>query len=331
MDSSIPQQSNSPEFEFWNLGRNNPSQQNLISADELFVDGVILPLHKIIPKIPPDYTEPEQQQQQQKSDPERDEPGPQITKSTVTDSTSSASKRWKDIFKKSDKKEINNINNINNKEKKKEKKSSAVSSSSSSASELNINIWPFRRSRSAGNNVTRPRLANPTRNVSSAPCSRSNSSGESKLLSRRQWPSSPGRGGVHLGRSSPVWQAKRVGTSSGSGLIRSTTNFSEPQIRINSKTSKKREVTATNRRSKTVNSGGGDKTKGLNLNVPMCIGYRHHLSCSSSDENIGAIGGIAGNSRVSGWSTVSGGGGIGGHGNVGSLFTLRNLFTKKVY
>ncbi|KAF2309075.1 hypothetical protein GH714_000338 [Hevea brasiliensis] len=47
-----------------------------------------------------------------------------------------------------------------------------------------------------------------SRKVSSAPCSRSNSGGESKS---RKWPSSPGRGGVHVGRSSPVWQVRRGG------------------------------------------------------------------------------------------------------------------------
>lgn len=67
---------------------------------------------------------------------------------------------------------------------------------------------------------------------------------------------------------------------------------------------------------------GGAKTRALNLNVPMCIGYRQHLSCRSG-------------------VSAEGGGGSGGHGGGGSspddggrggnLFNLRNFFTKKVY
>ncbi|PIN06314.1 hypothetical protein CDL12_21141 [Handroanthus impetiginosus] len=132
-------------------------------------------------------------------------------------STLTSSKRWRDIFKKNDKKSSqiclddrsSKEKDYGVKEKKREKKNGGVGVSNGvSAAELNINIWPFSRSRSAGNGGPRPRSSAAARKVSSAPCSRSNSAGESKS---RKWPSSPGRAGVHLGRSSPVWQARRNG------------------------------------------------------------------------------------------------------------------------
>lgn len=49
-----------------------------------------------------------------------------------------------------------------------------------------------------------------TREVSSAPCSHSNSGGEFKS---KKWPSSPSKGDVHLGRSNLVWQVRCGGTS----------------------------------------------------------------------------------------------------------------------
>lgn len=230
---------------------------------------------------------------------------------------STASKRWKDIFKKGDKK----THEDKEKEKKKERKSQ---SGASTSAELNINIWPFSRSRSAGNNVSRPKMvagAQGSRKVSSAPCSRSNSAGESKS---RKWPSSPGRPGVHLGRSSPVWQVRR-GASGG--------KTSEPVVRNAEKGIKKEGMDS--RRSKVAvgGGGGGAKARVLNLNVPMCIGYRHHLSCRS-DENsaIGAVGGDAGSGgKVGGGGAQSSSGGASNVGGGGNLFNLRGFFTKKVY
>ncbi|KAK7262124.1 hypothetical protein RJT34_29684 [Clitoria ternatea] len=133
----------SPEFEFWMLRNPSFPQPNILSADELFHDGVLLPLHLLNKPHPTQIPNPE--------------PSPPIT-----------SKRWKDIFRKSEKE----------KGKKKERKTG-----NGASAELNINIWPFSRSRSAGNTA-----------------------GDSKS---RKWPNSPGRGGVHLGRSSPVWQIRR--------------------------------------------------------------------------------------------------------------------------
>ncbi|TKY72200.1 hypothetical protein E2542_SST00939 [Spatholobus suberectus] len=293
---------NSPEFEFWMLRNPSFPQPNLLSADELFVDGVLLPLHLLPAANKPNQT-PNVEPPIHEPDPEpgpapEPEPSPAITESA---STLSASKRWKDIFRKSDKK--NAENNTEEKEKEKGKKKERKSGGGASSAELNINIWPFSRSRSAGNAGTRPKLfagAPATRKVNSAPCSRSNSAGESKS---RKWPSSPGRAGVHVGRSSPVWQVRRA------------KNSDPPQK-------------PKTRRSKV--AGGGGSARVLNLNVPMCIGYRHHLSCRS-DEN-SAVGGssaaaasdVRGNNNN---NTQNSGGNDGGSG--GNIFNLRNLFAKK--
>ncbi|XP_003594150.3 putative uncharacterized protein DDB_G0290521 [Medicago truncatula] len=322
---------NSPEFEFWMLRNPSFPQPNLHTADQLFVNGVILPLH-LLPTTsktdPPPQTptsNPSSHNPVSEPDPEPDsshpESSPVITESSSSASTFSGSKRWKDIFRKGEKnntedkeKEKEKEKEKKNKDKKKERKNG---NGANSAAELNINIWPFSRSRSAGNTTTRPKFftgAPVTRKVNSAPCSRSNSAGESKS---RKWPSSPGRAGVHVGRNSPVWQVRRGGGKN-----------SDQQTQQGSNTDKELKKEATvSRRSKVV-SGGGGKAKVLSLNVPMCIGYRHHLSCRS-DENsaIGVSGGVA----------VNRGGGDGGggechhhdEGSGGNLFNLRNLFTKK--
>ncbi|XP_047156671.1 proteoglycan 4-like [Vigna umbellata] len=293
---------NSPEFEFWMLRNPSFPQPHLLSADELFVDGVLLPLHLLPNKPHPSpkastFTPPIHEPDPEPGSPPDPEPSPSILTEPTT--SSSASKRWRDIFRKTDKK-----NTENTEDKEKGKKRERKSGTSASSAELNINIWPFSRSRSAGNAGTRPKLfagAPLTRKVNSAPCSRSNSAGESKS---RKWPSSPGRAGVHVGRSSPVWQVRR--------------KTSDPP---------------KSRRSKV--TGGGGTARVLNLNVPMCIGYRHHLSCRS-DEN-SAVGVSGGGILTSGNSSTTtnnnnthnsnSGGNDGGSG--GNIFNLRNLFTKK--
>ncbi|KAF4372598.1 hypothetical protein F8388_027271 [Cannabis sativa] len=363
--------SNSPDFEFWMVRNPSFPEPNLLSADELIVDGFLLPLHLLSHqhKDTPSESEPHLPQPEPapppppKPEPESGPgPGPKIS-SAESAVPLSASKRWRDIFKKSTKSEsedsninTNNNNNSNkdkdskdcNKEKKKERK---TGTGTSSAAELNINIWPFSRSRSAGNAYTRPKTmfgAPGSRKVNSAPCSRSNSAGESKS---RKWPSSPSRAGVHLGRSSPVWQVRRGGGAGagtpGGGIGRTV----EPLVRNGEKGAKK-EVSEI-RRSKGVaassdaGAGGATKAKVLNINVPMCIGYRNHLSCRSNENSAlmsvgtsdGAVtgsegGGINGRNRSSG-QVGGGGGGRGGGvssvGNGGNLFNLRSLFTKKVY
>ncbi|XWS12888.1 hypothetical protein CRYUN_Cryun37aG0128800 [Craigia yunnanensis] len=323
--SGTSSHSSSPEFEFWMVRNPSFPEPDLISADELFVNGVLLPLHLLpnkqleenpqaepnLPASEPSIPDPEP------------EPGPPITSEPVT--VLSASKRWRDIFKKE--KGKNGTKNPEDKEKEKEKEKEkkkekkSQSQSGASPAELNINIWPFSRSRSAGTSGTRPRMtagAAGTRKVSSAPCSRSNSAGESKS---RKWPSSPSRAGVHLGRSSPVWQVRR----GGSGV-----KSFDVLARSAEKSSIKKEVTET-RRGKIGNAGNSNKAKVLNLNVPMCIGYSHHLSCRT-DENSAILADISTDNN--GECVGGGGNGRSSGPNVGSgsnFFNLRNLFTKKVY
>ncbi|KAL7242906.1 hypothetical protein ACSBR1_015331 [Camellia fascicularis] len=314
--------SNSPEFEFWMLRNPSFPQPTLLSADELFVDGVLLPLHL----LPPHHHHPPDDPHPQPSNPQSTIPNPDpppnpepATRSDLsTDPPGSsataltASKRWKALFKKSDRKI---------KEKKKEIKAGTGGATSA---ELNINLWPFSRSRSAGNGGTRPKIVAgtaATRKVSSAPCSRSNSAGESKS---KKWPNSPNRGGVHLGRSSPVWQVRRGG-SGGTSSDRVVVRNVEKGVRKDGNESRLKKPSSAS--AAAAGGGGGDgsggaKARALNLNVPMCIGYRQHLSCRSG---VSAEGG--------GGSGGPGGGGSspddGGRG--GNLFNLRNLFTKKVY
>ncbi|KAK7292438.1 hypothetical protein RIF29_08218 [Crotalaria pallida] len=190
----------------------NPSfpQPNILSADELFLDGVLLPLHllpttRLTLKPDPEQLSPPPPPHQQHPEP------PTPSSASITASSAavlSSSKRWKDIFRKSDKKKNSEEEEEKVDEGKKKKKKERKGAGTSSA-ELNINIWPFSRSRSAGNSgSTRPKVFPSTRKVNSAPCSRSNSGGESKS---RKWGSSPGRAGIHLGRSSPVWRGTRKG------------------------------------------------------------------------------------------------------------------------
>ncbi|KAL4295187.1 hypothetical protein GQ457_12G017430 [Hibiscus cannabinus] len=255
-------------------------QHDLISADELFFNGILRPLH-LLPNKRPEEKPPA-------SEPEP-EPTPLITSEPPAPALSS-SKRWKDIFKKE--KSNNRAKNQQDKDKEKKKKKEKKSQNQSRGcpAELHINIWPFSRSRSADTSGTRPRTAG-GRKVSSAPCSRSNSSGESKS---RKGSSNPSRAGVHLGRSSPVWQVRpAVKNSDGD------------------KCSGKKEVTET-RRGKTGNGGNNNKkAKALHLKAPMRIRHKHHLKwkCRIDDNNTDRSGGSCGSNNI---------------------FNFRNLFSKKV-
>ncbi|TYI27597.1 hypothetical protein ES332_A05G188100v1 [Gossypium tomentosum] len=318
--SSTSSHSSSPEFEFWMVRNPSFPQPDLTSADELFVNGVLRPLHLFASRQPEDNPLTEQNppaaSEPSVPDPEP-EAGPRITSQSLP--VLSASKRWRDIFKKEKGKNgsKNQQDKDKEKEKEKEKKKEKKNQSQSGGSpaELNINIWPFSRSRSAGTSGTRPRMTAGTRKVSSAPCSRSNSAGESKS---RKWPSSPSRAGVHLGRSSPVWQVRRGG---------SAVKSFDVMARTAEKGSSRKEVTET-RRGKIGNSGNNNsnKAKVLNLNVPMCIGYKHHLNCRI-DNNSATVAGISTdpnggrNGRTNGPNVGSG----------SNFFNFRNLFTKKVY
>ncbi|CAA2960002.1 Hypothetical predicted protein [Olea europaea subsp. europaea] len=330
--------SNSPEFEFWMIRNPSFPQPNLHSADELFSDGVLLPLQVLQTQFSEEQSEPQRPPPQEVEPSGLDQVQERTAELADLSSTTAftSSKRWKDIFKKSDKKNTVTVSNGNSdcsgkekgssKEKKREKKCVGVGGSNGvSAAELNINIWPFLRSRSAGNGGSRPRTGSgstaATRKVSSAPCSRSNSAGESKS---RKWPSSPSRGGVHLGRSSPVWQVRRCGGGASVG------RNSEAAVKSFAEKGVKKDGNETHRKISTASDVGKAKGRALNLNVPMCIGYGHNLGCRS-DEN-SPIGGTvaAAAAAVSGGGESSGSGS--GEGVRGSnLFNIRSFFTKKVY
>ncbi|XP_043689177.1 uncharacterized protein LOC122640109 [Telopea speciosissima] len=339
--------SNSSEFEFWMVRNPSFPQPQILSADELFVDGVLLPLHLLRHHSdPPDPEEHKANSETPNPEPEPEpesEPGPGPQSSAVLlpelSTGLTTSKRWRDIFKIGEKRTtattssagVEDREKDKDKEKKKERKTGG---GSASGAELNINLWPFSRSRSAGNGGNRPKLAvAATRKVSSAPCSRSNSAGESKS---RRWPSSPGRVGFHLGRTSPVWQIRRGGSGVRSSDLTEpvvvgnvdkggTSKSSEP-VANNEDKGRKKETKET-RRSKNNGGGGGggSKARVLNLNVPMCIGYRQHLSCRS-DQN-GTVGGEVGG----GSESQSSSGAAGNSGSGGSLLNLRTIFSKKVY
>ncbi|WOL16155.1 hypothetical protein Cni_G24937 [Canna indica] len=278
----------SPEFEFWMLGKN--PQPSLLTADELFVDGVLLPLHLLSHSPNPTPAE---------SPPEANVDPPPPPPPTTTTSPAQRRKKLKDHIPKRAPAD----------DRRKERRGSA-----GGPAELNINIWPFSRSRSAGNTAgagswtARARAAVAGRKVSSAPCSRSNSRGESSKPAvaaaaspppSRRWTPSASRvaafaGGIHLGRTSPVWK-----------IHKKVTNLQAGDPRDKAVSSAK----------KATGSNAGVRV--LNFHVNTCIGYGNRESCSSSS-------GSSHPSRI-----VPGGGGGGNGGNSSSsLFKLRTIFSK---
>lgn len=261
--------SSSPEFEFWgDVGSSNPSVE-LPSADELFSDGILLPLQNL-------------HMSTWESKPGLDASHSFLDPSSFPSSSPSpgpASKRWKDIFVKA-----------GEREKRKEKTRLSVGNNA----ELNINLWPFSRSRSAGNASTIGGAWSRAKLTSSAPCSRSNSRNgaspgpvdgapESSLAASsiiKRWAQTgrlapSGTGGIRVGRPGPVWQLRRK---------------------------KLQQQQQADEKNAAANAG----VKVLNLNVNTCIGYRNQASCSDA-------------------------GGDGAGANAG-LFRIKAIFsTKKVY
>lgn len=342
----------SPEFEFWMVRNPSFPQPNQLSADQLFSHGVLLPLDLLQCPSADDPNASSSHPFLSKTEPEPSGSGRPQTESGVEPSAAilnsstgggggsfTSSKRWKDIFKKTEKKECEENCREKKKDKEKRKEKKLVGGSNGvSGAELNINIWPFSRSRSAGNGGSRPRVPGgsglATRKVSSAPCSRSNSAGESKS---RKWPSSPSRGGVHLGRSSPVWQVRRnvaPGSSSRSSdnLVKTAEKTLRKEVLPQKESSTKKllvrkEGVEGRRKVSSAAAGGGSKARVLNLNVPMCIGYRNQLGCRSDEHstiNSAAAAGVGSDQSDS--STVTGEGARGSN-----LFNIKSLFTKKVY
>lgn len=274
--------SSSPEFEFWMVGNPSFPPSNLLTADELFLDGVLLPLQLL---SIPNSDRPEQVRSLPTTDPPAEpSPSPSSILYSSSSTSSSLSRRWKDLFKATPMEKKPCGKDPEKNLRKKDRKSGADLS-------ININIWPFTRSQSAGGRL-RSTGSVSGRKVSSAPCSRSNSRGESGA--GRRWAASPGRGGVHLGRSSQVLQIRRAGA----GPKEKGRMWTQP-------------APATG-------GGVGSGVRVLNLNVNSCIGYGEKESSRGDDS-----GGISGCERI-----VEGSGADGG---VTSAFSLRALFSKKVH
>ncbi|KAL5220722.1 hypothetical protein ABZP36_025435 [Zizania latifolia] len=267
---STPSPAASPEFEFWMVGKNTSSFPSpvLLTADELFSDGVVLPLRTLQQVVPPpdgdgdgdgDGEGGDEAAVESSALPEEREvevaqrlaecgPSPTPDLPAVTF-------KWKDIFKATG----------GGESKDRKKMERRVSSVGGNAELINIHIWPFSRSRSAGGagslsrnksnlnanvnvNASNAAAASASaqaatapagRKVNSAPCSRSNSRGESSGAATAAAPDIaaaacaaaaapepagplpatsmlrrlvPGQGrtgltvtGIRLGRASPVW------------------------------------------------------------------------------------------------------------------------------
>ncbi|WOL01385.1 hypothetical protein Cni_G10101 [Canna indica] len=248
--SSSRRASPSPEFEFCIA-----PEPKLLTADELFANGLLLPLHLLHLRHSshtstlPCETEPAPQPH---STPEPMPPpraAPPRARTSASCSSASGSRWWKDIFKLGDKKSAN----------EKERRSGGRG--------VELVIWPFSRSRSAGSAATAAGRTVYGRKAISAPCSRSNSRGEfyksaaTAAAGRRRWAASPGRaGGVHVGRSCQLWQ------------IRPGSKGVEPAVRRRPEQRGKVTISAKD-------SGGGVGVKVHNLSANACIGYRCHVAC----------------------------------------------------
>lgn len=304
--------SSSAEFQFWPLDANPTASPSC--ADELFAGGVLLPLPVLPPKSAAASSHKRSSSGHVSPEPEPQRGDASLLSAAAPTLTSGAaitspapptgaggggSKRWTDIFSKKP---------AEDKEKEKRKDAAgngrkpAAPAGSNGGSELNINIWPFSRSRSAGGSgsgsgsgSSKPRPA--PRKVSSAPCSRSNSRGEAGPLPPRRWAASPGRGGVPVGRSSPVWQIRR-----GPAAKPASESFADRRAPPPQQHKEKDKAAAGGGRK---NGGLGGGVRGLNLSVNSCIGYRHQVSCRRADA-------VAARSH-------------------GGLFGIKGFFSKKVH
>ncbi|GAB2252620.1 hypothetical protein Droror1_Dr00005467 [Drosera rotundifolia] len=419
--SAASNSSSSPEFEFSLL--RNPSL-HLLSADQLFSGGFLLPLHLLdinynhndhkndnnpvaeepVPQKDDDAEQPPRHPVTDKV-PLDDDGGDksEVTENKTADAAATesvgtdtdvlvvptvavaASKRWKDIiFKKKVtdaaaaggdvEKGSSDQNQKKNQKIKKERvlskrkettrtNNSGSSNGGNSGELININLWPFSRSSSAGNNAagrntTTKAVMN--RKVSSAPCSRSNSAGESNSSSKR-WHRTAAAG-FHIGKN-PVWHVRKVGSSgrnheasqpppTTTNVINSSTNSTTSDnnnvvekviekdleklvdMKKDSGEESRRFGKAKSESNGGVGGGGGilgggvlggGGMKGLvmNLSVPMCMGYRSH-STHCRDEDLSPV--VAGNG---GDEAEESGGAVAAAG--GNMLNLRSLFTKRVH
>ncbi|KAF0927793.1 hypothetical protein E2562_036213 [Oryza meyeriana var. granulata] len=158
---SSPSPAASPEFEFWMVGKNPSSFQSpaLLTADELFSDGIVLPLRTLQQEqvlstngdgeaedgndaaavessaVPEEAGEMEAAQRPAESGPA---PTPDLPAVTF---------KWKDIFK------ATGGGEPKDRKKMERRMERRVSSVGGNGELININIWPFSRSRSAGHSA----------------------------------------------------------------------------------------------------------------------------------------------------------------------------------
>lgn len=221
--------SSTSEFEFWMVG-SNPSPA-LLTADELFVDGVLLPLQKL-----PMVSNPG------RSGTSAPPPAASSSSPPLAATAHLRPKKWPP---------------------KKDRRGG----SSGGPAELNINLWPFPRSRSAGvaRSSSSSTPAATRRKVRSAPCSRSNSRGESSkaaaAAAATKWGPVASRvvaaafvGGIRLGRTNPVWKIQKK--------VVDNNQQQSPQAEANAESGK------------TKKGGGG--VRALNFQVNTCIGWRNN-------------------------------------------------------
>ncbi|KAL9274023.1 hypothetical protein AKJ16_DCAP27314 [Drosera capensis] len=386
--SAASNSSPSPEFEFSLL--RNPSL-HLLSADQLFSGGFLLPLrlldsnynhnkdnnpvaeepvpqkdddaeqspprYPVTDTVPPDVDGGDKSEVTENKTTDAaatDSVGTDTEVSVVPTVAVAASKRWKDIIfnKKNQKKNQKIKERVPSKRKETTRTNNSGSSNGGNSGELiNINLWPFSRSSSDGNNgagrnTTTKAAMN--RKVSSAPCSRSNSAGESNSSSKR-WPRTPAAG-FHLGKN-PVWHVRKVGSSGRNheasqlpppttNVINSTTSDNNNNVveRVIEKDLEKvvdvkKDSGEESRRfgkaksesnggsgilSGGVLGGGGMKGLVMNLSVPMCMGYRSHSThCRNGDLSPVVAGNDGDEAPESGGAVAAAGGAEGGGGGGG--------------
>lgn len=320
----------SPEFEFW-MVRNPPfPPPKLSTADELFVDGVILPLHLL--RLTPDPRVSHQQTAIQINYKSDGDPNP----------VSPPSRKWKDMIRgmKVQKKKGDGDGDGDGDVKLRRRNQNRKKNSGGTAPELNINIWPFSfsRSRSAGNGATFRfpyKKLSVGRKVSSAPCSRSNSRGESSSSSTSKvvgnksvkypLPRIAGVGGVHVGRINTIWQVRRgCKKNTDAKKTSTTTKKKKKKTEEDDGEGENGEAVQTDDRcgggAKKVSGNSGVGIKALSLNVNTCIGNKLQTSCSGEED--------VSNSKL----RLTGGNQIPNKvGSSGSHFNLKTFFAKKVY
>lgn len=89
----------SPEFEFWMVRNPSVPQSHILTADQLFSDGILLPLHTV-----DHFPSPTPEPAADAALLEEVTAGSQLTAPAAVSDSATASRRWKDIFKKSDSK-----------------------------------------------------------------------------------------------------------------------------------------------------------------------------------------------------------------------------------